>query len=84
MDMIAFDLCVLGSCNHSIITYGTFGTWGALFAGGDVIAPTGTNPEAKTEVKSFIFSQLVYLQIIYYNFACYWSALPSAHPQLQL
>ncbi|ELU02435.1 hypothetical protein CAPTEDRAFT_40679, partial [Capitella teleta] len=31
------DLCVLSSCNHSIITVGTFGWWGAYLAGGRVV-----------------------------------------------
>ncbi|GLH16680.1 L-Fucosyltransferase, partial [Gryllus bimaculatus] len=28
------DLVLLSSCNHSIIAYGTFGSWSALMAGG--------------------------------------------------
>lgn len=32
-----FDLAVLASCDHSVFAYGTFGLWGALFAGGDVV-----------------------------------------------
>merc|ERR1711892_1404044 len=48
-DMPAYDLCLLSACTHSVHTHGTFGTWGSLFAGGDVIAPTGTNPDRKTE-----------------------------------
>ena len=50
-DQVAFDLCLLSRCNHSVITHGTFGTWGALIAGGQVLAPTGTNPEKKAEVR---------------------------------
>lgn len=34
----AHDLTVLSSCNHSIISYGTFGLWSALMAGGRIIA----------------------------------------------
>ena len=50
--MPGFDLCLLASCDHSIHTYGTFGMWGSLLAGGDVIATTGTTgkEEATTEV----------------------------------
>ncbi|KAK2161040.1 hypothetical protein LSH36_122g04011, partial [Paralvinella palmiformis] len=32
-----YDLCLLSFCNHSIITVGTFGWWGAWLAAGDVI-----------------------------------------------
>ena len=49
-DKIGFDLCLLSSCNHSIHTHGTFGTWGSVLAGGDVVVPTGTNSKHKTEV----------------------------------
>ena len=35
------DLAILSLCNHSIIDYGTFGIWGALLAGGDIILPDG-------------------------------------------
>lgn len=31
------DIALLASCNHSIIDYGTFGTWGALLAGGETV-----------------------------------------------
>ena len=49
-DLAGYDLCLLASCNHSIHTYGTFGAWGSLLAGGDVIVPTGNNPRGETEV----------------------------------
>ena len=50
--MPGFDLCLLASSAHSIHTYGTFGLWGSLLAGGDVITTTGTTgtEEATTEV----------------------------------
>ena len=50
VDMPSFDLCVLAACNHSIHTYGTFGQWGSLLAGGQVVAATGINKEANSEV----------------------------------
>ena len=31
------DMAILSLCNHSIMTYGTFGWWSAWLAGGDVI-----------------------------------------------
>jgi len=32
------DLAILASCNHTIITYGTFGMWGAILSNGTVVA----------------------------------------------
>ena len=40
-DLVGWDLCVLATSNHSIHTYGTFGLWGSLLAGGDVVASRG-------------------------------------------
>lgn len=31
------DFAILASCNHTIIDYGTFGTWLALLAGGETV-----------------------------------------------
>ena len=45
-DSIAFDLAILTSSNHSIISRGTFSMWGAMLCGGEyyteygVIVPT--------------------------------------------
>ena len=33
------DLSLLSMANHSIVTYGTFGIWGALLAGGQMTFP---------------------------------------------
>ncbi|XP_071051468.1 galactoside 2-alpha-L-fucosyltransferase Sec1-like [Onthophagus taurus] len=33
----ADDLAILASCNHTIFDYGTFGTWGAILAGGETV-----------------------------------------------
>jgi hypothetical protein len=33
------DFSMLTMANHSIMTYGTFGMWGALFAGGLITLP---------------------------------------------
>ena len=38
---VGFDLCVLASSDHSVHAYGTFGLWGSLLAGGDVIVSKG-------------------------------------------
>ena len=37
---VGVDLAVLAACNHTIITYGTFGLWGALLSGGLTIMST--------------------------------------------
>ena len=36
-DLVGFDLCVLASADHSAYMIGTFGLWGALLSGGDVV-----------------------------------------------
>ena len=65
-DHVGFDLCVLASSDHTVMTYGTnlsplcnnhklvilpgtFGLWGSLLAGGDVIASKGRSNETLTE-----------------------------------
>ena len=40
-DLVGWDLCVLATSDHSVHTYGTFGLWGSLLAGGDVVASRG-------------------------------------------
>ncbi|KAG8188091.1 hypothetical protein JTE90_002447 [Oedothorax gibbosus] len=32
-----FDLALLAHCNHTIMTYGTYGFWGGYLSGGDVV-----------------------------------------------
>ena len=49
-DFVGFDLCVLASSDHTLITYGSFGLWGAVLSRGDVIAAKGTNNETYSEV----------------------------------
>ena len=49
-DFVGFDLCVLASSEHTLITYGSFGLWGAMLSPGDVIAAKGTSNETYTEV----------------------------------
>ena len=38
---VGWDLCVLATSHHSVHTYGTFGLWGSLLAGGDVVVAKG-------------------------------------------
>ena len=33
------DMALLSACNHSVVTVGTYGFWGAYLAGGTVLAP---------------------------------------------
>ena len=53
-DFVGFDLCVLASSDHTLITYGSFGLWGAILSRGDVIAAKGTNNETYTEVNMLL------------------------------
>jgi hypothetical protein len=32
-------MALLSLANHSILSYGSFGTWGALLAGGEIVIP---------------------------------------------
>ena len=54
-DLVGFDLCVLASSDHTIFDYGSFGMWGALFAGGDVIVSKGTSEEGETTQEDDIY-----------------------------
>ena len=36
-DDIGDDLALLAACNHTILSYGTFGMWAALLAGGRTV-----------------------------------------------
>lgn len=39
LNQVGIDLALLSLANHSILTYGTFGMWGAILAGGHVVLP---------------------------------------------
>ena len=54
-DYKGFDLCVLGSSDHTVITYGTFGLWGALLSRGETIAAKGTNKETYSWVPTLYY-----------------------------
>ena len=49
-DFVGFDLCVLATSDHTLITYGSFGLWGAILSRGDVIAAKGTSNETYSVV----------------------------------
>ena len=36
---IGHDMAVMSLCNHTILSYGTFGYWSGFLAGGSVIEP---------------------------------------------
>ena len=48
-----WDLALLTQCNHTIITVGTFGWWGAWLAGGEVIYFNHPNKEGSEVDKDF-------------------------------
>ena len=51
-DHKGFDLCVMASSDHTVITYGTFSVWGALLSRGDVIAAKGTDKNNYSSVRT--------------------------------
>ena len=55
-DYKGFDLCVLASSDHTVITYGTFGRWGAQLSGGDVIASKGPDNNSSVREGFSIYS----------------------------
>ena len=64
-DYKGFDLCVLASSDHTVITYGTFSVWGALLSRGDVIAAKGTDNESYSSVRS---KEHKYMYILTFRF----------------
>ena len=60
-DSVGFDLCVLASSDHTVITYGSFGLWGAILSPGDVIAAKGTNKHEYSVVTTQKLEMLIYL-----------------------
>ena len=48
--------------NHSIVTYGTFGIWGAMLAGGQITFPKSHVNEGSIEyVRSANFTNIEFL-----------------------
>ena len=51
-DDIGDDLALLTACNHTILSYGTFGQWAALLAGGrTVISSTASLTKEGRELR---------------------------------
>ena len=70
-DYKGFDLCVLGSSDHTVITYGTFGLWGALLSRGDTMAAKGTNKEQYSWVQTLIYYYYYFYYYYYYYILLY-------------
>ena len=51
-------------CNHSIIDYGTFGMWGGLLSGGDIVVPTGYSDKRTPDMRWWTFSGMENLKMI--------------------
>ncbi len=62
------DLATMAACNHTILTYGTFGMWGALLAGynpgHDVLIPAGYKDTL--EVERILKAHLVGWTVLHY------------------
>ena len=41
LDPVGRDLALLAACNHTIVSQGMFGPWGAFLAGGDMFTKYG-------------------------------------------
>ena len=44
--------------DHSVFTFGSFGMWGSLLAGGDVIVAKGINDPTMTEATTTDFDEI--------------------------
>ena len=50
-DAVGIDLAIMANCNHTIMTYGTFGMWGAFLAEGKVVAVGNATKEELDSLK---------------------------------
>ena len=41
LDCVGNDFAILSKCNHTITTHGSFGTWTAILAGGEIYTEYG-------------------------------------------
>ena len=41
VDCVGKDLALLGACNHTITTHGSFGHWASFLAGGEIYTEYG-------------------------------------------
>lgn len=55
----AHDLAILANCNHTVMTYGTFGFWGAYLAGGEVLYfDRFLKPNTTFSLEEFLFEKM--------------------------
>ena len=55
----AHDLAILSNCNHTIMTYGTFGFWGGYLAGGEVLYfDKFLKPNTTFTLEKFLFEKM--------------------------
>ena len=62
-DLVGWDLCVLATSDHSVHTYGTFGLWGSLLAGGDVVDSRGRSDTLTEEDEVNIDNNCILYQL---------------------
>ena len=60
-EAVGTDLAILASCNHTVLTYGTFGLWGALLRGSQGVTIMSTRAKVlrrlvrEAEMENFVF-----------------------------
>ena len=55
-------MALLSQANHSILTYGTFGMWGALLAGGQATLPaTHIKSKESEEIKAGNMAEWIFI-----------------------
>ena len=60
-EAVGTDLAILASCNHTVLTYGTFGLWGALLRGGRGVTIMSTRAKVlrqlvtEADMDNFVF-----------------------------
>ena len=60
-EAVGVDLAILAACNHTVLTYGTFGLWGALLRGGGGVTLMSTRAKnlrrlvGEARMENFVF-----------------------------
>ena len=60
-EAVGTDLAILAACNHTVLTYGTFGLWGALLRGGRGVTIMSTRAKVlrrlvrEARMENFVF-----------------------------
>jgi len=63
-ESLAVDFTILSRCQHSILTYGTFGIWTALLAGGEMIMADVFLDIATKEVRAVKMRRMQFLVVL--------------------